>query len=305
LSTPTNVLDSDACPACLTPGHATSLTPSLPDGGNATLLRCPSCGTEYWRLDTTGVDDESEYWEEYKFDLYADGSVQNAYEERYERMLLMIEGLGFHPHSFLDIGGGIGNFAAWLAERGVTVYMTDIDSSAVTAARERGVQAVESKDLGSLVPVNGVDAVTLWDVIEHVANPATFVTEALTRLRPGGVLFFETPDARFPLRKAVIGVRAASRGRVDKTGALYYWEHKVYFTERGMAMMLTRLGARMVAVERWTSPRAKMTKLLGSDKALGTSAFYRGIGRIYPYADTGIERMRLGNKLIVVATKVI
>ena len=304
MSTLTNVLDADACPACLTRGRATSLTPSLPDGRNATLLRCPSCGTEYWRLDNKGVDNESEYWEEYKFDLYADGAVQKAYEERYERMLSMIERLGFHPNSVLDVGGGIGNFAAWLAERGVTSYMTDIDSSAVAAAKERGVQAVESKDLGSLVPVDGVDAVTLWDVVEHVANPAAFVSEALTRLRPGGVLFLETPDARFPLRKAVLGVRAASKGRVDKTGALYYWEHKVYFTERGMAMMLMRVGARVVGVERWTSPRAKMTKLLASDKALGTSAFYRGIGRMYPYADTGIERMRLGNKLIVVATKI-
>jgi 2-polyprenyl-3-methyl-5-hydroxy-6-metoxy-1,4-benzoquinol methylase len=304
VSTLRNVLDADACPACLTLGRATSLTPSLPDGGNTTLLRCPSCGTEYWRLDNNEVDDESEYWEEYKFDLYADGAVQKAYEERYERMLSMIEGLGFHPNSFLDIGGGIGNFAAWLAERGVTSYMTDIDGSAVAAARERGVQAVESKDLDSLVPVDGVDAVTLWDVVEHVADPAAFVSEALTRLRPGGVLFFETPDARFPLRKAVLGVRAASGGRVDKTAALYYWEHKVYFTERGMAMMLGRIGARVVGVERWTSPRAKMTKLLGSDQALGTSAFYRGIGRMYPYADTGIERMRLGNKLIVVATKI-
>lgn len=304
MSTLRDALDADACPGCLTIGRATSLTPSLPGGGNATLLRCPSCGTEYWRLDNKGVDDESEYWEEYKFDLYADTAVQEAYEGRYERMLSMIEGLGFHPNSFLDIGGGIGNFAAWLAERGMTSYMTDIDSSAVAAAKERGVHAVESKDLDSLVPVDGVDAVTLWDVVEHVADPAAFVSEALTRLRPGGVLFFETPDARFPLRKAVLGVRAASKGRVDKTGALYYWEHKVYFTERGMAMLLMRLGARIVGVERWTSPRAKMTKLLGSDKALGTSAFYRGIGRVYPYADTGIERMRLGNKLIVVATKI-
>ena len=254
-------------------------------------------------MDTKGVATESEYWEEYKFDLYADDAVQRAYEERYERMLAMIEGLGFHPTSVLNVGGGIGNFAAWLAERGMTSYMTDIDSSAVAAAAERGVRAVEAKELGSLVPVDGVDTVTLWDVVEHVTDPSAFVSEALTRLRPGGVLFLETPDARFPLRRAVLGVRAASRGRVDKTGALYYWEHKVYFTERGLQMMLLRIGARVVGVERWTSPRAKMTKLLGSDEALGTSAFYRGMGRLYPYADTATERLGLGNKLIVVATK--
>jgi hypothetical protein len=56
-----------------------------------------------------------------------------------------------------------------------------------------------------------------------------------------------------------------------------------------------------VAVQRWTSPRAKMTKLLSNPDALGTSALYRGVGRAYPYADQFLERAALGNKLIVVA----
>ena len=80
----------------------------------------------------------------------------------------------------------------------------------------------------------------------------------------------------------MLGLHRATGGRVDRTGALYYWEHKVYFTERGLRQLLRRCGMRTVAVERWTSPRAKMTNLLANPDALGTSALYRGIGARLP-----------------------
>jgi hypothetical protein len=41
--------------------------------------------------------------------------------------------------------------------------------------------------------------------------------------------------------------------------------------------------------------------LLRYARAVGTSAHDRGVGRVYPYADQLLERMALGNKLIVVA----
>ena len=206
MSTLSSVLDADACPACLTTGRATSLTPSLPDGGNATLLRCPSCGTEYWRLDKLGADAESEYWEQYKFDLYADGAVQKAYEERYARMLSMIGRLGFHPDSVLDIGGGIGNFAVWLGEHGVTAYMTDIDSAAVAAAKERGVRAVEAKDLDFARPDRRVDAVTCG------MSLSTSPTPPPSSARPS---HGSGPEASSSSRRPTPGSRCARRSSVS------------------------------------------------------------------------------------------
>ena len=303
------------CPACTTPGRATSLITDVPDGHVATLLRCPSCGTEFWSAGPRPTaaaspdsnqssepdQDASEYWEEYKFELYADVAVRQAYEERYARMLALLGNLGLRPDSLLDMGGGIGNFALWGAERGVRAIMTDVDAGAVAEARNRGVEAVLPGDLAGLLPAGGVDLVTLWDVIEHSSEPGGLLQEARAALAPGGALFLETPDARFPLRKGTLGVHRATSGRIDRTGALYYWEHKVYFTESGLGRLLDRYGMRTVAVQRWTSPRAKMTKLLADPRALGTSPLYRAVGRAYPYADQFLERVALGNKLILVA----
>jgi hypothetical protein len=56
-----------------------------------------------------------------------------------------------------------------------------------------------------------------------------------------------------------------------------------------------------VTLQRWTSPRAKMTQPVANPDALGTSALYRGVGRAFPYPDQLLERAAMGNKLMGVA----
>lgn len=40
----------------------------------------------------------------------------------------------------------------------------------------------------------GFDALTLWDVLEHVTYPVEFLRACSTLLRPGGMLFLTVPD---------------------------------------------------------------------------------------------------------------
>jgi SAM-dependent methyltransferase len=217
-------------------------------------------------------------------------------------MLSLLARLGIRPVTLLDIGGGIGNFAEWATRQGISAFMSDVDPVAVDSARGRGVRAYTPDELDAAVPKEGVDVVTLWDVIEHTAEPAALVRDSLTHLRKGGVIFFETPDAAFPARQVLLTLRSLTGGRVDRTGGMYYWEHKVYFTERGIRTLLGQLGLRVLTVERWTSPRAKIVKLFSRGGPQGVFALNRGIARAYPVAQAGLERLRLGNKLIVVAT---
>lgn len=44
-----------------------------------------------------------------------------------------------------------------------------------------------------------------------------------------------------------------------------------------------------------------MMQPVANPDALGTSALYRGVGRAYPYPDQLLERVAMGNKLMVVA----
>ena len=292
-----------ACPACGGSARPAGLTLSSGDGVVAELGRCRSCKTQYWWRVAPGTDRSSDYWEDYKFELYEDAAVLRSYHERYARMLSLLAGLGITPATLLDVGGGIGNFAAWATEQGISALMSDVDPTAVDAACRRGVRAYTPDELGTAVPGEGVDLVTLWDVIEHTADPAALIGQSLPALRAGGVVFIETPDAAFPARRMLLLLRSLTGGRVDRTGGMYYWEHKVYFSARGLRTFLGRLGLRVLTVERWTSPRAKIVKLFGRGGPQGAFALNRAMARAYPVAQAGLERLRLGNKLIVVARR--
>jgi 2-polyprenyl-3-methyl-5-hydroxy-6-metoxy-1,4-benzoquinol methylase len=148
-----------------------------------------------------------------------------------------------------------------------------------------------------------VDAVTLWDVIEHVFTPDDIVAPAVARLAPGGVLLLETPDGAFPVRTAVRAVHAASGGRADFTRSLYYWEHKSYFTVAGLRSILRRHGLEIAAVRRETSPRAKMQQMFDYYAAKDRTPGERLLARAWPVMETTARRAGIGNKLIVVARK--
>ena len=247
----------------------------------------------------------STYWEGYKVDLYNAPDTQAAYHARYERAYAaMSEALGRAPQRVLDYGGGIGNYAAWLAERGSATLTIDTDEAAVEAAQARGLHACIAERLAAAADPAGYDVVALWDVIEHTDEPAELLATALRYVSPGGIAFLETPDAGFLLRGAVRAAHRASRGRLDLTSPLYYWEHKVYLTLQGLRTLLARTGFGVVWTDRWTSPRAKMVNIFVRESHKDSQpGLNRALARAYPLASASFDLLGGGNKLVVIARR--
>jgi len=290
------------CPACLGTGRPLRLVAD----GCYRLVRCRRCRTEYFRPDPglsgSGLPAPvSEYWEQYKLDVYADDAVQHDYEARYRSTIEAAESAVGRLESVLDVGCGIGNFVQYAQDRSIRAVGVDVDATAVRAAQDRGLAVRSSDELDAWLADGSVDAVTLWDVIEHLYDPEPVLRAALRKLRPGGAVLLETPDARFPLRRAVLAVHAASRGRADLTGPLYYWEHKIYFSQAGLRSLLARVGCEVVHVRHETSPRAKMQELFSRHSA--GSPLHRVLARLWPVLETAARRARRGNKLILVARR--
>jgi SAM-dependent methyltransferase len=288
------------CPACLGKGSPLRLIVE----GRHRLVRCLRCRTQYFRPDPRLVPDGtaasvSEYWERYKFQLYANPAVQRDYEQRYFSALREAERSAGPIRSLLDVGCGIGNFVAFALDQSVTAYGVDVDAEAVSVARSRGLTVCQSDDLDAMLPDQSVDAITLWDVIEHLYDPASVVDQVLRKLRPGGILILETPDAAFPVRTAVLAAYGMSRGRIDLTGHLYYWEHKIYFTKSGLRSILARVGCEVLGVKHETSPRTKMQEIF--DRYARESLSNRLIARLWPLLESGARRFGKGNKLIITA----
>src|SRR5262249_61602827 len=97
----------------------------------------------------------------------------------------------------LDVGAGIGVFAATMKAAGWSVVAVEPDPRTAHHLRECvGVEA-HARPIAALDPaeVGRFDIVTFNKVLEHVEDPIALLTAAHPLLAPVGLVYREVPDA--------------------------------------------------------------------------------------------------------------
>jgi 2-polyprenyl-6-hydroxyphenyl methylase/3-demethylubiquinone-9 3-methyltransferase len=100
--------------------------------------------------------------------------------------------------SALDVGCGAGLLAEPLARLGASVSGLDASPEVIAVARQHAATMGLAIDyrVGDVQALEGqFDLVTAMEVIEHVADPETFLKALARRLAPGGLLVMSTPNA--------------------------------------------------------------------------------------------------------------
>lgn len=87
-----------------------------------------------------------------------------------------------------DVGGGTGNYAAALRDRGWEVTVADVSSPMLQRAADKGLAVVEADACHLPVASQTVDAVTMVSMLHQVEDWRVALREAARILRPGGVL---------------------------------------------------------------------------------------------------------------------
>jgi len=99
------------------------------------------------------------------------------------------------PRIAIDIGCGDGKFLGLLSKLdGWLCIGLDLNPDMVSLCQRSGLEVIEG-DMAvakSKLP-NGVDAVTLWHVVEHVEDPVGLLLQAKALLNEKGVLCFSVP----------------------------------------------------------------------------------------------------------------
>ena len=142
----------------------------------------------------------------------------------------------------LDIGCATGIFLEVAREAGWRAEGLDISAYALERARAKGFQVQRGTLPGASLPEGAYDLITMWDLIEHVPDPAALLAECRRLLRPGGVIAISTPDAG-SLLAHVLGGRWLGFRSID--------EHLYFFSRATLGAMLTSAGfevRRFVAV---------------------------------------------------------
>lgn len=149
------------------------------------MLRCASCRLEFFAPPSL-VGSPELYEQLEKLDLY-------YLPRKWEHDVALRELDGCHRG--LEIGCGFGDFV----ERALLVCPAfegcEQNLSAIRVAQSRGlpVNHLSLEEL-SASRARQYDAVCSFQVLEHVANPARFLQDCATLLRPGGKLMLGLPN---------------------------------------------------------------------------------------------------------------
>ena len=100
-------------------------------------------------------------------------------------------------NTWLDLGGGAGEFSLLVASQGYEVTLVDGDPRNLANVEARGIHGVLA-DLNATLDTfqdGSFDGVSLLEVVEHIPAAEQLMKEAYRVLKPGGLLLLSTPNA--------------------------------------------------------------------------------------------------------------
>jgi 2-polyprenyl-6-hydroxyphenyl methylase/3-demethylubiquinone-9 3-methyltransferase len=157
----------------------------------------------------------------------------------------------------LDIGCGGGLFLSLLQSQGANVVGIELsDSRAQYASIKHGLEIhkrpIESEFWQKGYP-NHFDAVTLWDVIEHVNYPSQTLQSAANVLKKGGLLLIDTPCRDSFYHQTGALTYRLSGGRFPTfLNAMYsshLFGHKQIFSRREMKDLFASVGLKVIDLQ--------------------------------------------------------
>lgn len=105
--------------------------------------------------------------------------------------LLLANGAG---GAVLDVGCGAGTFVACCRRAGIDAFGLEPFSAAAAVARRNGAPPVLGTGESLPFETRSLDAVRMKEVLEHVADPLAFVTEARRVLKTNGTFIAYVPS---------------------------------------------------------------------------------------------------------------
>jgi len=199
--------------------------------------------------------EDQSYHESPYFKAAAHRRIRRSPELRiFKRALADLEAL-VPKGQLLDVGCGPGVFLGLAREAGWQVQGVELSRRHVEKARATlGIEPWQGDFLAAPLAPGSFEAVTMWDFLEHVLDPAAVLARARELLRPDGLLLVFTIDTSSLFNTAGDLLYRLTNGRLARPIELLYdARHNYYFSRRSLAHLLDRCGFR---VERWRYDRA-------------------------------------------------
>ncbi|MBN2108247.1 MAG: class I SAM-dependent methyltransferase [Deltaproteobacteria bacterium] len=170
----------------------------------------------------------------------------------------------------LDIGCGNGALLKRALQAGFECQGIEISTPLADQARQQTGCPVHTCFLADAnLPKGSFDAVTMYDVIEHLQSPRTDLARACALLRPGGVLFLFTPNENaLPRKIAKACYRLTAHAVSRPLKVLYYAQHLSYFTRASLSRLLLDSGFDIMGIHMQSYDRSRLRLSLLQQAAL-------------------------------------
>lgn len=237
---------------------------------------------------------------------YINGQLQSNVQRFRQHAAFVKNYVNIRHAKCLDVGAGGGLFLNILRAEGAEVRGIEPDAVSREFARqnyqmELSPRAIEASEWSEDCQ-NSFDAVTLWDVIEHVNFPSETLHAAFAVLRPGGYLFLDTPARDAFYYKMGEWSHRLTRGRYPTFLNMMYsntpFAHKQIFASDRLQVLMEEIGFELISIKKMhelSFPYAFYLKKVVKSELLAKL--------VAPAAAAFFMLFRIRNKMIVVARK--
>ena len=251
------------------------------------------------RIDETQLTDQES--------AYIETQLQANLNKFKNQADILAKHLPLQNAKILDIGCGGGLFLSLLKQKGAQVTGIELSDSRAQYAKTRHGLLIDKHPIETDYWQNGYaqhfDAVTLWDVIEHVNYPVRTLQSAANVLKEGGFLLIDTPCRdSFYHQVGALSYRL-SRGRFPTfLNAMYsshLFGHKQIFSTREMKDLFISVGLKVVELQKFHELSFPydfyLRKLLRSELLVKLS---------YPAVRAFFWLFKIRNKMLVIGKKI-
>lgn len=234
------------------------------------VLRCRNCTTSF--ISRIPRDDEfaelysSDYYME-RFEYYYNNFLidpehgkRNGNMRSFADMLDALKLMKPKSGRILDVGCGLGIFLRMSKDYGWQGCGIDASPYAVHYAKEKFhldvFQGTKLRDVS--LPSSQFDVVTLWDTLEHFADPRDQLAEIRRVLKDDGLLILDTPNGEALMRLVAKVCYRLTDGLLRYPVAkLYHRFHLYYFTPKSLRVLLESSGFELLSLEHRLIPIVK------------------------------------------------
>lgn len=208
------------------------------------IVKCKRCGMVY-NNPQFSPELLDRMYKEVEDPTYVEESGARALT--FKRSLEQLQNYAQPSGKMLDVGCYSGAFMKVAADAGWEIEGVELSRWAAGIAAGLNIGPVYNKPLADLEPSqHQYDVITMWDVVEHLTNPADMFRDALHLLKPGGLLAVSTHLAD-SLAVRLMGTRYP----------FFMDMHVVHFSRATIMRLLEQQGFRLLKIR----PHRRILKL--------------------------------------------